>query len=328
MVSILIAARNEEANIISCLQSVSNLSYPAGEWEVLIGNDDSQDLTGLLVERFIRDKPNFRLFHIGHNTGLARGKANVLAQLAHEAKGEYLFITDADIQVPSTWIYGMLAACEPNTGVVAGMTIVKGDTLFHHLQSLDWIYGFGMVHLLMARNIAVTAMGNNMLVTSQAYWATGGYEKIPFSITEDYALFHSIVKKGYNFTHVLSKDILAYSRPVLNFSELLKQRKRWMAGAVQLPLLVQSLFLVQVLLFPLALAFLWLHPAVSLLILAGKLLIDTAYLLWILHRIKELQLIRYVLLYQLYMVVFSVATLVYYFVPGNIYWKGRQYEKA
>jgi cellulose synthase/poly-beta-1,6-N-acetylglucosamine synthase-like glycosyltransferase len=326
MVSILIAARNEEANIIACLQSVSNLTYPAGEFEVLIGDDSSEDQTAPLVENFIQDKPNFRLFYIHTNIGMARGKANVLAQLAHHAKGEYLFTTDADIQVPATWIGGMLQAYGQNTGVVAGMTIVKGNQLFHHLQSLDWAYAFGMVHLLMARQVPVTAMGNNMSVTQEAYKVTGGYENIPFSITEDYALFHAIVKRGFNFKHLLNKQVLAYSRPVSGFINLLNQRKRWMAGAVKLPFYIQCIFLLQALFFPAAIALLWTAPDISLLSFLAKIIVDTIYFIWVLHRIKELHLIRYVLLYEIYMAFFSLVTLLYYFVPGKVQWKGREYE--
>lgn len=178
----------------------------------------------------------------------------------------------------------------------------------------------------MIRKIPVTAMGNNMLVTRQAYQATGGYENIPFSITEDYALFHNIVTRGFDFKHLLHKDILAYSQPVHSFIDLLRQRKRWMAGAVQLPLYVQCLFLFQALLLPLAFALLWFAPQVSLLIFAGKLITDMGYLIWLLHRIKELPLIRYVLVFEIYVSIFFIATLLYYFKPGKVQWKGREYE--
>jgi cellulose synthase/poly-beta-1,6-N-acetylglucosamine synthase-like glycosyltransferase len=184
-----------------------------------------------------------------------------------------------------------------------------------------------MIHLLMEKKIPVTVMGNNMLVTRKAYESVGGYEKIPFSITEDFALFHAIVKKGFGFKHLLAKDVLAYSQPMHTFTDLLKQRKRWMAGAVNLPFYIQSIFLLQALLFPLLIVLLWLAPKVLLLILLSKLLIDIAYLVWVLSRIKELHLIKYVLLYEIYSVIFSLLTLLYYFVPGKLQWKGRAYEK-
>jgi cellulose synthase/poly-beta-1,6-N-acetylglucosamine synthase-like glycosyltransferase len=200
---------------------VYNLSYSVQELEVLIGDDASEDQTGRLIESFIQDKPHFRLFTIYSAVGQARGKANVLAQLAHQARGDYLFMTDADVQVPPHWIQAMLSAHTPATGVAAGITIVRGNKLFHHLQSLDWAYAFGLVHLFTARKIPVTAMGNNMYVTREAYEATGGYQNLPFSITEDYTLFRAIVNQGFDFHQLLHTDVLAYSQPVHNVYDLL-----------------------------------------------------------------------------------------------------------
>jgi cellulose synthase/poly-beta-1,6-N-acetylglucosamine synthase-like glycosyltransferase len=326
MVSILIAARNEESNIISCLQSVSKLAYPSTEFEVLIGDDASEDRTASLVEAYIQDKPNFRLFYIRKNIGLAKGKANVLAQLAKQARGEYLFTTDADILIPPLWIQTMLAACLQTTGIVSGITIVKGNKLFHHLQSLDWAYAFGLVHLFMERKIPITIMGNNMMVTKEAYESVGGYARLPFSVTEDFALFHAIVNKGFSFRHLLTKEVLAYSQPMKTLPDLLQQRKRWMAGAVKLPFYIQSIFLLQALLLPALLLLIWATPHLGWMLILSKLVIDIAYLAWVLSKIKELHLIKYVLLYELYMVVFSMLTLLYYFIPGKLQWKGREYE--
>jgi hypothetical protein len=59
-----------------------------------------------------------------------------------------------------------------------------------------------------------------------------------------------------------------------------------------------------------------------------KLSMDTAFLCWVLSRIKELHLIRYVLLYEIYVIIFSLATFLYYFKPGKLQWKGREYEPA
>src|SRR5687767_10374493 len=56
-VSVLIAARNEAANILGCLQSIESLDYPIDKLEILIGNDDSEDQTRTIVERFIAGKP-------------------------------------------------------------------------------------------------------------------------------------------------------------------------------------------------------------------------------------------------------------------------------
>src|SRR5690606_2225422 len=53
-ISILIAARNEEAHILTCLQAIDNLHYPKDKLQVLVGNDRSTDRTQALVEEFQR----------------------------------------------------------------------------------------------------------------------------------------------------------------------------------------------------------------------------------------------------------------------------------
>jgi hypothetical protein len=57
-------------------------------------------------------------------------------------------------------------------------------------------------------------------------------------------------------------------------------------------------------------------------------LIDAVYLGWVLNKINELRLLKYVWLYEFYMIFLSFATLLFYFKPGKIHWKGREYETA
>ncbi|WP_262489953.1 glycosyltransferase [Hymenobacter sp. AT01-02] len=63
-VSILIAARNEEATIERCLTALSRLNYPPEQLEILIGDDASTDNTAAIVAAFIANKPQFRLLSI------------------------------------------------------------------------------------------------------------------------------------------------------------------------------------------------------------------------------------------------------------------------
>lgn len=101
--SIWVAARNEAHQIGDCLESLSQLDYPSGQLEILVGNDHSTDDTAAVVSRFIEGKPQFRLVEIGENLGKARGKANVLAHLAHRSSGTVFAIADADVRVSPSW---------------------------------------------------------------------------------------------------------------------------------------------------------------------------------------------------------------------------------
>src|SRR6187549_498850 len=103
-ISILIAARNEEANIARCLASVDQLCFPKSDLEILIGDDGSTDATAAIVKQFIQNKPEFKYVLIDKQVAALRGKANVLAQLAQVAEGEYYFFCDADITVNTDWL--------------------------------------------------------------------------------------------------------------------------------------------------------------------------------------------------------------------------------
>ena len=55
-ITIWIAARNEEENILNCLRSIEKLDYPIDYLQVLIGNDNSTDNTFTIIKEFIKDK--------------------------------------------------------------------------------------------------------------------------------------------------------------------------------------------------------------------------------------------------------------------------------
>ncbi len=147
-VSILIAARNEETTILTCLRAVAKLNYPADAVEVLIGNDQSTDRTAAVVADYIADKPGFQLVTIIESPTGLRGKANVLAQLTRLARGQYLFFTDADTQVPPDWLSDMSRQFTGNVGIVTGVTLPDGPRLFHTLQTIDWLYNLTLTHLI------------------------------------------------------------------------------------------------------------------------------------------------------------------------------------
>src|SRR4051812_15971689 len=53
--TVLIPARNEEASIIACLQSITSQDYPPHLFEVIILNDHSSDSTASLVQAYKTD---------------------------------------------------------------------------------------------------------------------------------------------------------------------------------------------------------------------------------------------------------------------------------
>lgn len=327
-VSILIAARNEAAALPRCLASLRALDYPAERLEVFVGDDGSTDGTAAVAAAAMQGfGGHFQVIPITENLGLARGKANVLAHLTRRAGTDYFFITDADISLPATWIAALLAHAAPGVGTVTGITAVRGPRLFHQLQGLDWLLSLGMVQVVSDLGRPVTAMGNNMLVTRAAYEATGGYEALPFSVTEDFALFQAVLAAGFGFRQVFQATVRADSLPMPNWAALLRQRQRWLRGVAGLPLRLRLELLFFSGFWPALAALAWVGGAgLALCIWAAKILVQGA-LAFFAHRRAGLRLRWQLLpLFEGYTLALTAAIGFFQLFGGAVVWKGRRYD--
>lgn len=326
-VSILLAARNEEANILRCLRAIEQLTFPTADLEVIIGNDHSEDQTGPLVEQFIAGKPQYRLVNISTTVAGQRGKANVLAQLARLSKGTYLFFTDADVAVSPGWIESMLRPFqEPRVGIVTGCTQITGNSFWHTFQAMEWLSTQYLLKQLANWRIPVTAMGNNMAVRRAVYEEIGGYENLPFSIVEDYQLFQEILKRGYRFAHLFEPDVLATTLPMPNLRSWLVQRKRWMVGAFQLPWYFLIVLVIQALLLPGLILLAFWNPALAFGIWLLRFLFQSFQVVQVAIRFRRFDFLPYLLPYDLQVSVNWLLSLVYYLLPTRLAWKGRTFD--
>jgi cellulose synthase/poly-beta-1,6-N-acetylglucosamine synthase-like glycosyltransferase len=327
-VSILIAARDEEAALPRCLASVRQLDYPPELVEVLVGDDASADCTAAVATAAMQGfAGQFRLIPIAETLGQARGKANVLAHLAHHATTDFFFITDADISLPTTWIPALLTQASPGVGTVTGITAVRGARLFHQLQGIDWLLSLSLIQVVSDMGRPVTAMGNNMLVTRAAYEATGGYEALPFSVTEDFALFQAVLAAGYDFRQVFNAGVRADSLPIATWLGLLKQRRRWLRGVEGLPLRLRLELLFFSGFWPVLLGLAWLAGAGPALGVWGAKVMMQGLLAYFAHRRAGLRLRWYLLpLFDFYTLALSICLVSFRLFGGAVVWKGRRYK--
>lgn len=329
-VSILIAARNEEHTILDCLRAIDQLDYPKERLQILVGNDASTDRTTELVSGFIQGKSAYQLITITKSLPDLNGKANVLAQLAHLATGSLLFTTDADAQVPATWLKAMIRQFETGqtsklVGVVNGCTTIRGDSVWAQVQAVECVLVFQLIAVAADLGIPLTGVGNNMAFRRKAYEAVGGFERLPFSVVEDYTLFQAIVGQGYGFGHKLDPDTLVQMLPPPTLQAYLQQRKRWMRGVFDLPLPLLLITLIQYLLGPVLLLLAFWMPDLALGLYTGKVLGQTLLLWSALVRLKQTHLWISTLLFEPYQTVLGLLAFVYYWLPTGVIWKGRRY---
>ena len=336
-ISIWVACRNEEKNIVQCLTSLVNLKYPQEKIQILVGNDQSTDKTKDLVLAFIdsyisdtseynEKKAHLQLVDIEDDDSGLKAKARVMAQLDKFATGNYYLITDADVEVNQNWALGLLGSLSSNMGVASGTTMVKSNGVWGWLQEIDWAYFMGLLNLISFSGIPATAVGNNMIMKKEAYWETGGYGKIQFSITEDYKLYSEICKKGWKWNNVMSPEVLAFSDKIDGFIPLLHQRKRWLSGGKELPWYWWLLFGIYGLFYFVMPILLIVNMQLGLLFWLVKFCLQTIQInkIYALLVQRKPPLTKHIL-YEFYMFLITIGTTIFFFLPAKTIWKERKY---
>jgi cellulose synthase/poly-beta-1,6-N-acetylglucosamine synthase-like glycosyltransferase len=325
-VSVVIAARNEEHNIVDCLRSLTDQTYPSDRFEVIVANDNSTDGTQLVCTEYARAHPQVSCFETKQDEHL-RGKANALAQAIDRARGEIIMITDADCVVPRSWIEETVRRYDPTVGIMGGMTLQFATNHFEGMQSLDWAYLLGIAAASVGLRNPLSTIGNNLSFRKEAYEAVGGYRKIPFSVTEDYTLFQAITRSGrWAYRYPLDPALLVMSKPCPTFVDLRRQKQRWGTGGLDMKL---SGFFIMAIGFAthcfipfvaVTSSFSWASFAALL-----KLSSDYFFLHNVLSRVGRLDLLKYFYSFQLYYWLYVIVLPFLVFFGGKVIWKGRTY---
>ena len=329
-VSILVAARNEEASIERCLESLLALDYPSDRLEILVGDDASTDRTAALVEAFQKRSPLVNKIAIqpATETNPLKGKTNVLHQLMQKARGDYYLFCDADISVQPDWGKAMLRLFTPTIGVVVGVTRMHRAGLWAAMQSIEWLLVLSFLRFFSFFGIGLTAMGNNMAISRKAYEAVGGYPRIGFSIVEDYVLFKAILAQGFGFAQGFSPRLLSESLPMQRWADWVWQRRRWVQGAKGATWPVQVVFVLTSACVPVLLLLAIGNPYQIAPLLLCHYGFVTLLCTFALLLLRQVDLLRYVLLVWFYLLVSGSWMLYEYIINRPVQWKGRVYPQS
>ncbi len=327
-VSIIVAARNEEARIGACISSLLALSYPKDLLEVIIVDDHSTDLTQDVVRKHIGTSTGFRLIKAGEPAGVLKGKVNALVAGIDQSKGEILLFTDADCTVPAEWVEATVGYyADKQVAMVAGFITLSGQGWLRAIQSLDWLALVSAASATAALRFPVTAVGNNLSIRRSAYNEVGGYRNIPFSVTEDFALVKAVTTTGAGRVVLpLDAGIAIQTVPCRTMSELLSQRRRWFVGGRGMTA-SRVLAFAGIYLFHLALAAgVWLSdPLLWAALLAIKLTADYLLVLPALIALKQHRLTPYWLHFEVYLCLYVLILPVLALFRPRISWKGRMF---
>lgn len=323
--SVIVCARNEEHNIKQCLESLAKVQYPDDKIEFIVVDDNSSDRTGEIIDEFTMGNLLFRKVTAQESAAL-KGKINALHCGISESKGEIIFLTDADCTVERSWIRTMVSYYKENTGMVCGFTSINGEGIFSAVQDLDLTFLLSVASGTANTGKPVSCIGNNISFRRKAYDETGGFEKMPFSVTEDYLLMNEIARlKKYDITFPVDKDALVNSKPIQNLRDLISQKLRWGKGGLQGSAYSYSIILtayfanLALLLVPLF------FSSVSLYLAVFKISADYFFLQPVCRMLGKKNNVVHFIMFEIYYSVYLVILPLLLLINKKISWKGREF---
>ena len=199
-VSVVVAARDEEAYIQACVESLACQTYPADRFEILVVDDGSRDRTSEIASRLADRHPQVRALSVGNAFPELAAKKRPLSVGIGQARGELILTTDADCRVPPTWLAGMVACFQPDVGVVIGYSEVKprGHTLtfFERLQALDFLALMSASAGSANVGIPLAASGQNLAYRKALFDAVGGFGPIGSRPSGDDVLLLQLMRRA------------------------------------------------------------------------------------------------------------------------------------
>jgi len=185
-VSVLIPARDEEANIEPCLNSLRQQEYQ--NFEILILDDNSSDGTATIVRRLASlDERICLVAGQPLREGWA-GKPFACYQLAQKAKGDYLLFVDADtVHAPNMLRNVMSLAVGSGCSLISGFPRQIATSLSERVTIpliyfiiLSWL---PLWWLQSSRKLKPSlAIGQFLLFPRDEYWRIGGHEAVKSKI--------------------------------------------------------------------------------------------------------------------------------------------------
>ncbi|MFC0408616.1 glycosyltransferase [Roseomonas elaeocarpi] len=249
LVSVLIPARDEAANIENCVRAA--LASTGVAVEVVVIDDGSRDGTAAIVERLAAEDPRLRLLRAPPLPPGWTGKVHACARLGEAARGTHLLFIDADVRLLPHAAGAMAAHAQQHgialvTGVPRQEIGTLGEALTVPVINLllqGYLPGGGRAFT--AHPSLAAACGQLILIDRHAYTDAGGHAAVRGVLHDGLALARRLRTQGHR-TEVVDGATLASCRMYRNFREawrgFLKNAREGMATPSGLPVWTVLLF--------------------------------------------------------------------------------------
>ena len=137
--SIIVPFRNEEANFLTLLNSISALNYPKNLFEIIVVNDDSTDNSVAIFNDWQVANPEISS-RLLQNIRLSNApKKDAITTAISEIKNEWIITTDADCRVQQNWLLAFDNCIQHSSFqmVASAVSVIKTKGFLNYFQFVD-----------------------------------------------------------------------------------------------------------------------------------------------------------------------------------------------
>lgn len=229
-VSLLVAAKNEEAVIGNLVQMLCSLDYPGDKYEVWIIDDNSKDNTGVILDQLAQTYPQLKVLH--RQRGAVGGKSGALNQVLPLTKGEIIGVFDADATVEADLLRRVVPMFEE-----AQMGAVQVRKAIANASCNFWTQGqkaeMALDSYFQQQRIAIGGLGelrgNGQFVRRSALNSCGGWNEETITDDLDLTIRLHLDRWKIGFLALPAVEEEGVTRAMA----LWHQRNRWAEGGYQ-----------------------------------------------------------------------------------------------
>lgn len=253
MITLIVPAYNEGANVRVALESAVQSDYPADRLEILAIDDGSKDDTWAHIEDVARAHPG-RIIAIKQPKN--GGKREALREGFARAEGELVVTVDSDSKLEPTALRAIVAPMIENDEIaaVAGRVLVlnREDNLFTRLLSARFFLTFDLARAAQSQFGAVLCTPGALSAYRKSavdrvvdQWSSQTFLGEPCTIAEDRALTTWLLREG--FRSVYQRTAVVRTIMPTRIPQIARMLVRWERGniredLVMLPLLARGGF--------------------------------------------------------------------------------------
>ena len=225
-VSIIIPARNEEENILYCLNDIKNQDYPSDLIEIVVVDDHSTDQTSGKVLDFASSNPfmNLRLIPASVSGKDQAFKKHSIISGIEATSGELIITTDADTRSKPGWISSLVNfyVQEHPEMIIGPVAFYEADSVFKKLQVIEFSGLMAATAGSCKMGFPLMCNGANLAFKRQAWLETKDLsDDLKYPSGDDLFLMMKIRKKyGYgSVKYLFSKEAIISTAPKKSFNE-------------------------------------------------------------------------------------------------------------